>query len=80
MNQKMEDEHEVWTPHPSLPAIEDPMEAHPHAVPTATSHAVSCFNEFAKLCESPLIFTCRVQRGNKQLADLCLFRGVRFFF
>ncbi|THH29489.1 hypothetical protein EUX98_g4687 [Antrodiella citrinella] len=43
------DEHETWTPHPSLPTLEDPSEFHPQVVPSATSNAISCFNEFAKL-------------------------------
>lgn len=45
------DEVEIWAPHPSLPVIEDPLEAHNHVTPSAISHVVSCFNESAKLCE-----------------------------
>lgn len=42
------DELEIWAPHSSLLTVEDPSEPQPHAI-SATSHAVSCFNEFAKL-------------------------------
>ncbi|KAH8083353.1 fungal-specific transcription factor domain-containing protein [Cristinia sonorae] len=43
------DEYEAWSPHPSMPMIEDPLEPHPDINYAMSSHITSCFNEFAKL-------------------------------
>lgn len=40
----------MWAPDPSPTLLDDPLEPTPQQAPAVTSHAISCFNEAAKLC------------------------------